>query len=112
MALQQNLYIDQGTKFSTLITLYQNDGTSPLNLTGATFASQMRRSHLSTTAYTFTCSIYGNAADGGLLLELTDVTTGTIKAGRYLYDVEMVLNGIKTRPIEGIVIVSPQITQV
>ena len=81
MALQQNLYIDQGTKFSTLITLYQNDGTSPLNLTG-------------------------------LLLELTDAATGAIKAGRYLYDVEMVLSGIKTRPIEGIVIVSPQITQI
>lgn len=112
MALQQNLYIDQGTKFSTLITLYQNNGLSPLNLTGATFASQMRKSHLSSSAYTFTCSIYGDPANGGLLLEMTDTLTNTIKSGRYLYDVEMVLNGIKTRPIEGIVIVTPQITQV
>jgi hypothetical protein len=112
MALQQNLYIDQGTKFSTLITLYQTNGISPLNLSGGSFASQMRKSYLSTSAHTFTCLIYGDPANGGLLLELTDVQTSAIKPGRYLYDVEMVLGGIKTRPIEGIVIVSPQITQV
>lgn len=111
MALQQNLYIDQGCKFSTLVRLYQDDG-NPINLNGATFASQMRKSYTSATAYTFTCSIYGAPAEGGLLLEMTDATTNNIKAGRYVYDVEMVLSGVKTRPIEGIVIVSPQVTQV
>ena len=110
MALQQNLYIDQGSKFSTLITL--SNGGVPLNLGGATFAAQMRKSYTSSTAYTFTCSIYGDSANGALLLEMTDTLTGTIKAGRYLYDVEMVLSGIKTRPIEGIILVTPQITQI
>jgi hypothetical protein len=112
MALQQNLFIDQGTKFSTLISLFQSNGSAPLNLTGAVFASQMRKSYTSATAYTFTCTIYGDPANGGVLLEMTDVTTSSIKAGRYLYDLEMTLSGVKTRPVEGIVVVSPQITQV
>jgi hypothetical protein len=41
------------------------------------------------------------------------VQTAALKAGRYLYDIEMVDNlTYRSRPVEGIIIVSPQITQV
>lgn len=111
MALQQNLYIDQGADFNTVLTLTNSTGTGPLNLSGATFACQMRKGYTSSTATTITCSIY-NAVDGQLLLSLDDTVTTNIKAGRYVYDVEMVQGGIKSRIVEGLIIVSPQVTQV
>lgn len=112
MALVQALYIDQGADFSTGITLYADNGITPLNLTGYTFSSQMRKSYTSSTATTFTCST-PNPTTGQVILTLTATQTGALKAGRYLYDIEMVdTTTYRTRPVEGVVIVSPQITQV
>jgi hypothetical protein len=112
MALVQALYMDQGADFSTGITLYADNGITPLNLTGYTFYAQMRKSFASSTAYTFVCTI-PTPTNGQLILSMTSGTTGGIKAGRYLYDVEMVDTvTYRSRPIEGVVIVSPQITQI
>jgi hypothetical protein len=112
MALVQALYIDQGADFSTGITLYADNGMTPLDLTGYSFTSQMRKSYASSTATTFACSV-PNPSTGQVILTLTASQTGALKPGRYLYDIEMVdLTTYRTRPVEGIVIVSPQITQV
>ena len=111
MAIQQNLYIDQGASFSTQITLYSNDGVTPLNISAASFASQMRKSYTSSTAVTITCGV-GQAVNGQLILSLSDTQTSAIKAGRYIYDVEMIYQGQKIRVVEGIITVSPQITQI
>ena len=112
MALVQALYIDQGANFSTGITLYADNGITPLNLTGYTFTSQMRKSYASSTATTFTCTV-PSPANGQIILSLTPNQTSALKAGRYLYDIEMVdTSNYRTRPVEGIIIVSPQITQV
>jgi hypothetical protein len=112
MALVQALYIDQGADFSTGITLYSDNGITPLNLTGYTFSSQMRKSYASSTATTFACTV-PNPTTGQVILTLTANQTGALKAGRYLYDIEMVdVTTYRTRPVEGVVIVSPQITQV
>jgi hypothetical protein len=112
MALVQALYIDQGADFSTGITLYSDNGITPLNLTGYAFTSQMRKSYASSTATTFACTV-PNPTTGQVILTLTANQTGALKAGRYLYDIEMVdVTTYRTRPVEGVVIVSPQITQV
>jgi hypothetical protein len=113
MALVQALYMDQGADFSTGITLYADGGMVPLDMTGYTFKAQMRKSYMSSTAYTFTCTIADPASLGIVILTMSSSTTDTIKPGRYLYDIEMVDDtGYKTRPVEGVVIVSPQITQI
>ena len=112
MALVQALYIDQGADFSTGITLYSDNGITPLNLTGYAFTSQMRKSYTSSSATTFACTV-PNPTTGQVILTLTANQTGALKAGRYLYDIEMVdVTTYRTRPVEGVVIVSPQITQV
>ena len=112
MALVQALYIDQGADFSTGITLYSDNGITPLNLTGYTFTSQMRKSYASSTATTFTVTA-PNPLTGQIILSLTAVQTAALKSGRYLYDIEMLSNlSYRSRPVEGIIIVSPQITQV
>ncbi len=111
MATVTNLYVDQGSFFRTNVTVSSTNGT-PLDLTGYTVASQMRKSYQSSTAYSFTSSIT-NAIQGRVRMELASETSRTIPAGRYLYDLEVTSpTGEKTRVVEGLVIINPEITKV
>lgn len=111
MATISNLFIDQGANYSNIITVAANTG-SPLNLTGYTVKSQMRKSYTSSTFYNFTASVY-DVDNGKIRLELTAAQSQAIVPGRYLYDVEITSGaGNKTRVVEGIVTVSPEITQI
>lgn len=85
---------------------------APLNLTGYTVKSQMRKSYGSNTAYDFTSEVY-DAVTGRIRIKLTADQSEAIPAGRYLYDVEITSpSGGKKRVVEGIVTVTPQITQI
>lgn len=111
MATISNLYVDAGSTYSNIITVTASNGQA-LNLSGYSVASQMRKSYQSSTAYSFTASVY-DAASGKIRLQLTDEQSAAIPAGRWLYDVEIESSvGAKTRVVEGIVTVNPQITQI
>jgi hypothetical protein len=111
MATVSNLFVDAGANYSNIITVAASNGQA-LDLTGYTVASQMRKSYQSSTAYNFSASVY-QAASGKVRLQLTDTQSAAIPAGRWLYDVEITSpSGTKTRVVEGIVTVSPQITQI
>ena len=109
MATKANLFIDQGTTYETVLTLTDEDG-NVLDLTDATAASQIRKSYSSSLAAEFTTSI--NVSAGEITLTLTADQTGSIVAGRYVYDVELTDAENKiTRIVEGIVTVNPQVTR-
>jgi hypothetical protein len=111
MATISNLFVDAGANYSNIITVTASNG-QPLDLTGYSVASQMRKSYQSSTAYAFTASIY-NALTGKVRLQLDSDDSSLIPAGRWLYDVEITSpSGTKTRVVEGIVTVNPQITQI
>ena len=110
MATIRNLFIDGGTTYSNIISVAGSTG-SALNLTGYTVASQMRKSYSSSLAYNFTASIY-DAEQGKIRLQLTSTQTEQIPAGRWLYDVEITSSsGTRTRVLEGIVTVTPEVTK-
>ena len=111
MATISNLFVDAGADYSNIITVSATTGQA-LNLTGYTVASQMRKSYTSSTSYNFNSSIY-DAVNGKVRLQLTGTQSSSIPAGRWLYDVEITSpSGSKTRVVEGIVTVTPQITQI
>ena len=87
MATITNLFIDQGSTFNSVVTLKNQDGT-PMNLTNFIVKSQFRKSYRSSQSVTFTTSIY-NAATGRIRLQLPADTSSSVKAGRYLFDVEI-----------------------
>ena len=104
------LYMDQGTDFSSIISLNNQDGT-PMNLTGYTVKSQFRKSFQSSTYVGFTASIY-DAPNGKVRLQLSNAQTSAVDPGRYLYDIQLTNpSGIKIRALEGLVLLTPQITQ-
>jgi hypothetical protein len=111
MATVSNLFVDAGASYSNIISVAATNG-QPLNLTGYTVASQMRKSYKSSTFYNFTASVY-DANTGKIRLQLTPQQSEAIPSGRWLYDVEITSpSGSKTRVVEGVVTVNPQITQI
>jgi hypothetical protein len=106
-----NLFIDQGSDYVNVVTVESATG-APLDLTNYTVKSQMRKSYTSSLAYNFTASI-PNPLTGEILISLPSADSEDIPPGRYLYDVEITSSlNIKTRVVEGIVTMTPQITQV
>ena len=108
MATKANLVIDQGSTYSTVLTLTDEFGDSLL-LNGMVANSQMRKSYTSSNATTFSTSI--DTQTGTITLSLSAAQTGALVAGRYVYDVEIQNNTSVTRILEGIVTVTPQVTR-
>ncbi len=110
MAAVSNLYIDQGTTYSVTITVTNDAGTAR-NLTGYSARSQLRKSFYTTSNTAFTVAI-NNPSEGEIDLSLTASQTANIKAGRYVYDVELVSNtNAVERIVEGIITVYPEATK-
>ena len=110
MAAVSNFYIDQGADFSTTISLTDSNG-DVLSLTGYTAAGQLRKTFgSSTVAATFTTAL--SAASGQVTLTLSDVTTASMEAGRYVYDVLITDgSGTKTRILEGQATLTPSVSR-
>ena len=84
-----------------------------LDLTGYTAKGQVRRSYASTTAVDITCTVRAPATSGILDISLSNAQTNAMKAGRYVYDVEITSSGgIKDRVLEGQLEVMPGVTQI
>ena len=111
MAALSNIYIDQGSDFTTIISLTDSNGDA-LNLTGYSALAQIRKTYASTTiAGTFTTSLTTDS--GQLTLSLTDVITAAMTSGRYVYDVLLTdASGDKTRVLEGQATLTPGVSRV
>jgi len=109
MASKANLIIDQGSTFSTDLTLTDENG-DPLSLSGYTANSQIRRWYTSSnTTAVFTTSI--NTTSSTISLTLTANQTSNLTFGRYVYDVEITSGSEVSRIVEGIITVTPQVTR-
>lgn len=112
MATYSNIYIDQGSSYSSIIDVKDVNGL-PYNLTGYTPRAQIRKSYSSSNAVQFATSINGNAPlSGAVSLSLTAIQTRAMKPGRYVYDVEIFNDGGHVMRIaEGQVEISPASTR-
>ena len=111
MAVYSNLTVDQGTDFTMSVDVTDTDGDA-LNLTWFTVAGQVRRSYFSTTAVNFTCAV-SNATSGIITVSLSGTQSDAMKAGRYVYDVEITnAGGTKTRVLEGQLEIMPAVTKI
>ena len=111
MAQTLNLFLDQGTTFSANITVNDSSGTVR-DISDYTARSQFRRSYLSANSNSFTATIE-TGTDGNVRLQMSAADSSNVVAARYLYDVEIVSNTTSAveRIIEGIVVVTPEVTR-
>ena len=107
-----NLTIDQGATYTNTFTIYQADGTTAMNLTGYTVASQLRKNYTSTAYTAFTSVLVSPHTSGRITMSLTATQTAAIKAGYYYYDVEITNSaGTVTRVMEGKIHFKPNVTK-
>jgi hypothetical protein len=112
MAAYVELYIDQGATFTNIINLSDDLTNANINIAGYIVRSQMRRSYYSANVSANIICTISNAVNGEVTMSLDANTTANIKAGRYLFDVEMVDRlGTISRVLEGIITVTPEITR-
>jgi hypothetical protein len=109
MAQIQNIYIDQGTTFSLSLVVNDQNG-DPKDLSDYTVAAQMRKSYYTNTSISFTAAV-SLPEEGEVTISLTAVQTSAIKAGRYVYDIEITGEGETLRVLEGIVVINPEVTK-
>lgn len=110
MAVVANITLDQGSNFDSTIDVEDVNGNAA-DLTSYTARGQIRKTYTSTSAVSFTASVT-NASAGTIGISLTGTQTGNMKAGRYVYDVEVVSSGGNvTRVVEGQVEVMPRVTR-
>jgi hypothetical protein len=108
MAIKANIVIDQGSDFSTEISVTDDNG-DPVNLTGYSAAAQMRKHYTSATAISFIATI---DVAGSVALSMNAATSSNVTAGRYVYDCEITSSSnVVSRLVEGIVTVTPQVTR-
>ena len=110
MAVFANLYIDQGSNFTSTVTV-EDVNDNLVNITNYTTRGQVRKSYSASTATNFTTTIT-DATNGEFTIALSRTQTGALKAGRYVYDVEVISPaGVVTRVVEGQVTVNARVTQ-
>ena len=107
MSIKKNIVLDQATDFTISLPLVDNNG-DPINLSGYTANSVMRRWYTSNVFISFNTSI--NAIMGIITLGLDASISANSYPGRYVYDVT-INNGIVTsRVYEGEIFITPAVT--
>jgi len=104
------LLIEQGATFSTTVNVEDTAGAA-INLYSYTASSRMSKSYYSTSNTIITSTVTGNA-NGEITLSMTAANTANLTPGRSVFDL-LITNtstGIKTRVVEGIIVVSPGVT--
>lgn len=106
-----NMVVYAHVDFEQTFILANDSDESLLNLTGYSVSSKLKRYGSSATSKSFTAAIT-NASAGQVKLSLSDAETAEITPGRYYYDILLTNpSGVKTRVVEGEVIVKKAVTR-
>mgnify|MGYP007029125622 FL=1 len=106
-----NFTIDQGTTFSSTVTVKDSTG-SPLDLTGYTATAKMALGYASTRTRTdLTIEFTADRTTGGVTMSLTATQTAALEApARYVFDLDITdSSGTVTRVIEGLMTIRPNV---
>ena len=118
MAQYEEFTIDQGADIAIEIRCLDPETNSAKNLTNYSVAAKLKRNYNSDSADTvnFAAVVADPGAAGIITLALTNTQTDALKAGRYVYDVEISFvdsdgDTIIERILEGRVQVTPSVTR-
>ena len=112
MLAEENMkYIISFLLLSTLFTQNLTITGTVVDISGQTVTSKLRKTHLSTSATSFTTAIV-SGTDGTCSITLTDTVTSALTEGRYVWDLTTTTSGgLITRRIEGRVTITPSVTR-
>lgn len=104
-----NLVLEQGVDFQATFTI-RNTNNAPLNLTGYSGISSIRKHPTSSTSYPLTLT-FPDRINGKISVSMGYTATDSIEGGRYVYDVILISpNSYRTRAVQGNVLVTPGVS--
>jgi hypothetical protein len=105
-----NIIINSGTDFTQTFD-FETTANTPLDLTGYTAYSSIKKSPASSKITASFDVSFNNRSFGKLTISLGSSITSGIKPGRYSYDILLIdAASIKTRVVEGSAIVTAGVT--
>lgn len=108
MASRYSLNIEAGATFDSVQFRYlEDDGVTPVSLTGWTPKAQIRVSPEATLALELTCTV----VNGLIGISATAVQTATLTGSQYVWALELSKAGVVIRLVEGGVSVSPEVVR-
>jgi hypothetical protein len=106
----QDLIITRGDT-ETLVVTITTDGSTAVNITGRTYASQIRTQQDSTTVKaSFTCTVTSGAA-GEVTCVLSSTSSAALSAGLYFWDLQETASGVVSTILAGTVTVLADVTR-
>ena len=118
MATYSNLFLDQGESFTFNVDLDVVTTGNNADITNFTAAGSVRKTYASSTRSAAFSIVGGTSGlttftsdDKTLAVSLTSTQTSDLKAGRYVYDIEIRNGANITRVLEGQLEVSPRVTR-
>lgn len=107
---EQDLVVTRGDTLTVNVTM-TTDGTTPINITGRTYASMVRANYEdSTAAASFTCTIT-DGANGELQLVMSAASTAILEPFNYYWDLQETASGIVSTVLAGAFVVLPDVTR-
>ena len=117
MAQYEEITIDQGSDATIQLELVDPAGGKK-NLSNYTVSGKIKKNYTDSSGEetAFSTGILTPPTDGVCTLKLTNTQTGNLKAGRYVYDVELShtdsdANTVIERVLEGVITVTPSVTK-
>ena len=111
MASYAELVLDQGSTFSTILTLSDDTTNLPINVSGYSVNANVKRSYYSVNNTASFVSTINDAANGNVTISISSQVSLNIKPGRYVYDVKITSPiNVTTRIVEGILTVTPRVS--
>ena len=106
----QDLTITRGDT-ETLVVTITTDGSTAVDITGRTYASQIRSQQDSTTIKaSFTCTVTSGAA-GEVTCVLSSTSSAALSAGLYFWDLQETASGVVSTILAGTVTVLADVTR-
>lgn len=114
MATYEEFTIDQGADVAIQLDLV-DENDNPKDLTNHTVTAFMKKNYTATAYTEFSAIVADPPTDGIVTMSLTSTQTDALKAGRYVYDVELSFtddqsNVIVERILEGRIQLTPSVT--
>ena len=105
-----DLTIEQGATFTRTITI-KDSSNAAINISGDTFAGQVRKRHKSAKAEASFSFDLTNPTGGQLVASISATNTNAMTPGDFVYDIEWTNGSTVTRLLEGQATVTPQVTK-
>ena len=107
---EQDLVVTRGDTMTVNVTMTTN-GTTPIDITGRTYASMVRANYEDpTAAASFICTIT-NAAAGQLQLVMSGASTALLEPFNYYWDLQETASGVVSTVLAGAFVVLPDVTR-